>query len=213
MADLVDILSRDGARVIGFDIGFLEPSQSGGLQLLHQLQQQLHTLAIDSEELADFIAAAQERVDNDKRFANAIRNSSAAIILGYFFHMSEQALGHTLGQGDIDKQLAQINPSKYPLVMYQESTLDALPFLQAYAPENNIAILSDAAEAVGYFTLAGDRDGTIRWMPMMIQAGEDIYPPPAGDVRLAFSEQAATRGSGGAQWRGRHRIGATVYTD
>src|SRR6266540_4490106 len=60
LAALVDILSHDGARVIGFDIGFLEPD---------------------------------ENFQNDLALANAIKHSSAAVALGYFFHMSEADLG------------------------------------------------------------------------------------------------------------------------
>src|SRR5213080_3208678 len=36
IAALVDALSRDGARVIGFDIGFLEPDENSQLALIEQ---------------------------------------------------------------------------------------------------------------------------------------------------------------------------------
>ena len=52
LAALVDMLSRDGARVIGFDMAFLEPD---------------------------------ENAQNDLALANAIKQSSAAVVLGYFF--------------------------------------------------------------------------------------------------------------------------------
>ena len=45
-AALVDILSRDGAKVIGFDIGFLEPDENSQLGLLNKLSQKVETLAI-----------------------------------------------------------------------------------------------------------------------------------------------------------------------
>ena len=179
IADLVDILSRDGARVIGFDIGFLEADQSGALTLLNHLQQQLNALAIDTKALADFMTVTRGYVDNDKRLADAIKNASAAIILGYFFHMSDQTLGHELDQRAIDKQLMQIHAAKYPLVMYREAILNTTPFVKAYAPESNLALFSEAAASAGYFTSVNDLDGTIRWMPMIIQAGEDLYPPLA----------------------------------
>lgn len=179
LAKLLEILSREGARVIGFDIGFLEPDSSEGLRFLDQLQQQLNALTIDSMVLSDFIKANREYADNDKRLATAIEASSAAVILGYFFHMDQAELEHQFEQSDIDKQLAQIVDSKYPLVMYAEPDMAVTPFLQAYAPESNIAMLSEVAEASGYFSLGSDMDGIIRWMPMMIQAGQDVYPPLA----------------------------------
>src|SRR5690554_608944 len=74
IARLIDILSRAEAKVIGFDIGFLEP---------------------------DDIA-----VENDSALAGAIRNSSAAIVLGYFFHMHESDLNYHVDPAQIERQLA-----------------------------------------------------------------------------------------------------------
>src|SRR4030042_6365914 len=37
LARLVDILSQDGAKVIGFDIGFLEPDENSQLELISHL--------------------------------------------------------------------------------------------------------------------------------------------------------------------------------
>ncbi len=179
IAKLVEVLSGDGARVIGFDIGFFEPSKSGGLKLLDRLQQQLNALTIDSTGLVDFIKANREHEDNDKRLAKAIESSSASIILGYFFHMNKADLSYQLEQSDIDKQLTQIAASKYPLVMSDAPDAAVQPFLKAYVPESNIAVLNESAQASGYFSLASDWDGVIRWMPMMIQASEDLYPPLA----------------------------------
>src|SRR5919108_6018194 len=46
IAALVDILSRDGARVIGLDIAFTEPDENSQLALIQQLAQQVDALAI-----------------------------------------------------------------------------------------------------------------------------------------------------------------------
>ncbi|MGE0683013.1 MAG: CHASE2 domain-containing protein, partial [Candidatus Binatia bacterium] len=46
MATLVDHLSRDGAKVIGFDVGFLEPDENSQLRILTQLSQTVETLGI-----------------------------------------------------------------------------------------------------------------------------------------------------------------------
>lgn len=55
LAALVDTLSRDGARVIGFDIGFLEPDENSQLGLVNQLAQEVRALDIQNAKLADFI--------------------------------------------------------------------------------------------------------------------------------------------------------------
>ena len=142
-ADLVDVLSHDGARVIGFDVGFLEPD---------------------------------ENPQNDLAFANAIKHSSAAVVLGYFFHMSEADLDYRIEQQEIDQQLKRINASKYPLILYRERTTNFGPFFRAYAPKSNLAMFTEAAASSGYFNLGNDQDDVIRWMPLMIQGGEDLFP-------------------------------------
>ena len=55
IAALVDKLSWDGAKVIGFDVGFLEPDENSQLELLNQLSQTVDTLAIKNARLAKFI--------------------------------------------------------------------------------------------------------------------------------------------------------------
>src|SRR5713101_6044148 len=55
LAALVDMLSRDGARVIGFDIVFSEPDENSQLALIHQFGQKVEALAITDPQLVDFI--------------------------------------------------------------------------------------------------------------------------------------------------------------
>src|SRR5262245_50410432 len=59
IAALVDILSEDGARVIGFDIAFSEPDESSQLALIDQFSRTADALAIRQPELADFIAQSK----------------------------------------------------------------------------------------------------------------------------------------------------------
>jgi adenylate cyclase len=51
LAALVDILSHDGARVIGFDIGFLEPDENSQLRFIQQFGQRVEALAIKHPQL------------------------------------------------------------------------------------------------------------------------------------------------------------------
>ena len=180
LATLVDILSQDGAKVIGFDIGFLEPDENSQLALITQLGQKVDALGITHPQLADFIQESKQHADNDLILAHAIQNSSAAVVLGYFFHMSEADLNYRLEQRNIDQQLQRISASKYPFISYQEPTMDFVPFLRSYAPESNLALLTEVAASSGYFSLRGDQeDGVVRWMPLVVQGGEDFFPPLA----------------------------------
>ncbi len=174
LATLVDILSQDGAKVIGFDIGFLEPDENSQLEFVDQFGQKVDALAIQNPQLADFINERRQHADNDLALANAIKQSSAAVVLGYFFHMSKDDL--ELEQNEINQQLKQISASKYPLVMYEDPDA-VVPFLTAYASESNLDRFAAAAASSGFFTLRSDQDGVVRWMPLIIQGGEDLFPP------------------------------------
>src|SRR5207245_7503338 len=154
----VDLLSRDGARVIGFDIGFLEPDENSQLALITQLSQKVDALAITQPQLTDFIRESKKRADNDLALANAIKNSSAAVVLGYFFHMSEADLNYRIEQKHLDQQLQRISASKYPVISYQEPAMDVVPFLRSYAPESNLALFTEAAASSGYFSLSSDQE-------------------------------------------------------
>jgi adenylate cyclase len=178
-ARLVDRLSHDGARVIGFDIGFLEPDENSQLALLNQFAQHVDALAIHHPQVTAFINERKQLADNDLALANAITRSSAAVVLGYFFHMHAADLNHRLDQHDIEQQFERIQASKYPFIMYQDPTMAVKPFLRAYAPESNLDMLTQAADGAGYFTLQSDRDGMVRWMPLMIQGREELFPPLA----------------------------------
>ena len=115
IAALVDALSRDGAKVIGFDITFPKPDDNARLALIDQLSGKVQSLAIDSPPLAEFIRESRSDADTDQALANALQRSSAAIVLGYFFHTSEASVGYELKQETIDQRLGRIAASKYPV--------------------------------------------------------------------------------------------------
>jgi adenylate cyclase len=176
LAALVDIVSRDGARVIGFDIAFSEPDENSQLALINQFAQTVETLTITNPQLADFIAESKRHADNDLALANAIKHSSATVVLGYFFQMSEANLDYQIAQSTIDEHLRRISASKYPFILYKVHPVGEVPFIKAYAPESNLDMFTEAAAASGYFTTTSDPDGVVRWMPLMIQGGEDLFP-------------------------------------
>ena len=177
LAHLVDILSQDGAKIIGFDIGFLEPDENSYLKFIDQLDHRIDALGIKDMKLVDFIRESKTEADNDTTFANAIKNSTAPVILGYFFHMTEAGLNYRIDQTERDRQLKRIDHSKYPLILYEDQDMEMSPFITAYAPEGNLDIFAMATKSSGYFNMLPDSDGAARWMPLIIQCGEDIFSP------------------------------------
>jgi adenylate cyclase len=179
IAALMDTLSRDGARVIAFDIAFSEPDENSQLALIDQLAERVQTLAIRDPRLTEFIREQRRHADNDLALATAIQKSSAAVVLGYFFHMNESTLEYRLEPAEIERRLARLAASRYPRVAYATPDAGAVPFVRAYAPESNLEVFTAAAASSGYFSLRSDPDGVLRWMPLVIQAGEDLFPPLA----------------------------------
>jgi adenylate cyclase len=181
IAKLIDYLSDDGAKVIGFDIGFLEPDENTNLKLIGQFEQKIEHLQLKDNRIKEFIKESKLRADNDLILANAMRRSRAKIVLGHFFYMSQAALNYEIEQKDIERQLQRINNSKYPMTMYDgEQGMQIDPFIAkyiAYIPEANIDILSQAADSSGYFNMVPDEDGFVRWMPLIFKCGQEIYAP------------------------------------
>ena len=54
-----------------------------------------------------------------------------------------------------------------------------VPFLRAYALQSNLEMFTAATAFSGYLSLLSDQDDVARLMPLMIQGGEDLFPPLA----------------------------------
>jgi adenylate cyclase len=100
-------------------------------------------------------------------------------VLGYFFHESEASLGYRITPGEIARRIQRLGDSKYPFVQYETRDANTAPFIDAYAPEPNLDLLNRAAPSSGYFSLHPDADGMLRWMPLAIRGGDDVFPPLA----------------------------------
>ncbi|MBN1106766.1 MAG: adenylate/guanylate cyclase domain-containing protein [Deltaproteobacteria bacterium] len=189
LAALIDVLSREGAKVIGFDIGFFEPDENTNLRFLSEFDQKFQSLKVTDSKLRDFLLESKRNADNDLNLANTIRAAKSDVVLGYFFHMSQAGLDYQIGEDKIKAQFGRISNSKYPLIIYADKTMMAEPFITAYAPEGNLEILSGAAEGSGYFNMFPDQDGVVRWMPLVIKCGPEIYSPLSIQILWHFLDR------------------------
>lgn len=177
IARLIDSLSDDGAKVIAFDIGFLEPDENNNLSFIQQLETKVASLKLKSKELDSFLDASKVLANNDLILANAIKRSKAKVILGYFFHMSQKALGYKIERETIDNNIAQISGSRYPIIHSYQKEPNIDPYFESYAPEVNLPILNQSADSSGHFNMFPDIDGTVRWIPLIIKCGQvDVFP-------------------------------------
>jgi adenylate cyclase len=176
IAELVNRLSADGAKVIAFDIGFLEPEESAAAHAPEAAARVPGPIDDTPAGQQGATPTGVRRDINDRLLADAISKARPATILGYFFHMSAEGLDYDIGQAEIDRQLALIGDSAYPLILQEDPDTAQWTFITAYAPEANLQILTDAADASGFFTVTSDRDGVVRRVPLMIRCGQDLFP-------------------------------------
>lgn len=177
IAKLIEILSQDGAKVIGFDMIFAEPDQNSTIQLLQRMEEKMRHHRVEHEGLRAFIEETKASADHDLALAQAIRDASAKVVLGYFFHMRQRDLEYELEDRDREDQISRISGSRYPIVFMARQDLGSDAFLQAYVPQANLALLTGATHASGYFNMIPDQDGVLRSMPLAIQCGQDVYSP------------------------------------
>ena len=149
IAALIDTLTEDGAKVIAFDIGFLEPDENSGLQLIDQLNKQIDALQLNSKQLSQFLDAYRVKTDNDQMLADAIKRTSAAIVLGHFFHMAREDLNYEITPAEVQHQLTRISASRYPPVSMTDRKVEPLPIIEAFAPEGNLEIFTQVADSSG----------------------------------------------------------------
>lgn len=177
LAKLIEVLSEEGAKVIGFDVGFFEPDENTNLKFLDQFDQKMQALKVSDDQIREFLLDSKRNADNDLTLSSTMKNSRSSVVLGYFFHMSQAGLNYKVDQKSMEMQLRRISNSKYPLVIYKDKTLVVDPFISAYAPVGNLEVLSESASGTGYFNMFPDQDGVVRWMPLIMRCGEEIFSP------------------------------------
>ncbi|MFC1883556.1 CHASE2 domain-containing protein [Thermodesulfobacteriota bacterium] len=175
IARLIRVLSEDGAKVIGFDVGFLEPDENSTLKYIEALDRRVNDLNIKNEYLGEFIRESKRNADNDSILAEEISSSKTPIVLGYFFHLDQKSLGYRLEKNEIDKRLERLSSSRY--TVWREPGVEISLAPRAYAPEGNLEIFTSATDFSGYFNVFPDKDGVVRWIPLTIQCGKELFPP------------------------------------
>ncbi|MBS3808723.1 MAG: CHASE2 domain-containing protein [Desulfobacterales bacterium] len=173
-AKLVDKLSAAGAKVIAFDIGFLDPDKNDRLQSLETIIQRLKDLGIKDASLSADLAELKRFSDNDQLLAAAIRNAGSKVVLGYFFQMDPEAAEHS-GQQQWREHIEAVESSRYRRVFYASGAAREVPFIKANMPESNIQEIAEAAEYSGHFNMLSDQDGVIRRIPCVLECRNTLY--------------------------------------
>jgi len=181
LAKLINKLSDDGAKVIGFDFWFSEPDENSTLGLINELDGEIKSLNIQDKGIQAFIAKNKLDADNDLTLVNAIKESKAKVVLAYIFYPSKTTMGYEISQEEIDTRVARIKNSVYSNIRYvDKKTKDeqvAFSEIMQYAPVVNLDIFSQAAAGSGYINEDPSDDGIVRYSPLVLKLGEDMFTP------------------------------------
>jgi len=131
----------------------------------------------------------EQAPENDEDLARAIGTAKAKIVLGYFFHMSALELGYTIAPAEIEHRFQGIADAHYPMVLTPPGAEEEPVVFRAYAPQPNLPRLTRAAATSGFFSLRQDGDGIVRWMPLVIQGGNEYYPPISIAALWEYAEE------------------------
>lgn len=187
-ARLVNRLSDAGAKVIGFDVGFHEPESRSVLNTIRQIQKTAVDSKIQNPDFLDYLHQLEQTSDNDKALADAISDSKAKVVLGWFFHNDLSSLNHLDGK-QLKEYENHIQKSRY-LFTKSIASVDAdLSFISEIAPEPNIPVLSDAADYSGFFNFRPDIDGSFRQTWAVRKYNDKLYAPLSLMILSAYLDQ------------------------
>ncbi len=178
-----ELLERQQAAVLGFDVVFSEPDGSSGLRHLQHLAQ---GALRDMPGYGQALQKLAPKLDFDQRFAEVLRGQS--VVLGYYFTSDRD--------GGARGQLPQ------PVVTRQQLMGQALRATAWNGHGSNIPSLAQAAPVAGFFNAMSDVDGVVRSLPLLAQYQGQYYESLALAVfrtLLGLPEVRPSFAAGGTQ--------------
>ena len=157
IATLLNKLRESGASSIGLDMLFAEEDRTSITAVRKELSK-------DFGVNLEFREVPRNLRDNDERLAHALSRGSA--VLGYQFLFEEDShsddyLLHPLRVNRLGNGGGDDGPS---------------PFIRASHVSGNLKMLSQAAQASGFFNVSPDPDGILRRVPLIIEHKGKFYP-------------------------------------
>jgi adenylate cyclase len=185
---LINKLSDAGTRVVAFDIGFLEADDRKVMRAIDTIRSRAMEMPSPDKDFTRFLENMENEADLDQQLANAIKQSSAKIVLGHFFHMTDAGLKH-VSEKEIETHLENTRNGTHKLVRYASAEAQRVPLFEAVMPQSNIPIISRATDYAGYFNMFPDRDGVVRWIPAVIKLDDILYAPLSLMTLSAYLDQ------------------------
>ena len=176
-ARMLDQLSADGAKVVGFDINFMEPDDKSAVQAISQIQSDYAAQVAQGapQSFLQQLEARAKEADTDQQLAEAIERSGN-VVLGYNFEINREDLASIdrAAQEDIDSLLTF---ASYTTLGAKDEAGAAPPPLpeiflgaEGYLVSPPLTRFTEAAEfTIGYFNVFMDADSILRRTPVAMK--------------------------------------------
>jgi adenylate cyclase len=174
MARLLGRIKEAEARVMGLDIIFAERQETAAMTALQNLRRDLTQQDAATPQVLALLAQEEKRADVDRLLARVIGQGTPTVLGFFFVGVGGRALAPQIGQALGPKA---IRASTYNMVRWLDQQGRRLPILGAEGVEVNLPELTDNAAGGGYFNMVPDPDGTVRWLPLAMAYGPDIFAP------------------------------------
>jgi adenylate cyclase len=174
MARLISRIKESQARVVGLDIIFAERQETAAMAALQNLRRGLVRENAAFPPVLSLLAQEEKRADVDRQLAQVIGQGTPTILGFFFVGVTGTALTPRIGQTLGPKA---IRASTYNMVRWLDQDTKRLPVVGAEGVEVNLPEITEHAAGGGFFNMVPDPDGTVRWLPMAMAYGPDIFAP------------------------------------
>jgi adenylate cyclase len=172
MADLTDKISQAGAAVIGFDIFFPEKDRYVPFTTVKEAAKKKDLSDINSKTLIKWL---EEVGNSDRLFAESILRSERAV-LGYFVYSEGDRAGDTAEKLTAE-EMELLDFSQYPIMQRFDDPGNPVPLRRMVSVGLSLPGFVNAANSAGYVSFVPEVDGVVRWVPMVMQLEEFLFPP------------------------------------
>jgi serine/threonine-protein kinase len=192
IARMIDLLAKNGARVIGVDILFSEPEENQGLREIQSLKEIFLSRFLKpgpTKQMGKFLrylTEAEANLDNDSKLISSVKKAGNVILPMYFTTDSPlpppiESLHPYLEKNSLNHITKMKEEDAYPIVEANDVT-EPIP-----------GLVKDSA-GIGHINRSVDVDGATRWEILVIKYGKLYYPSFSLQILMKYLN-AANQGS------------------
>ncbi|ATX80053.1 adenylate cyclase [Mariprofundus aestuarium] len=181
MAALVDKLALMQPKVIGIDYLYQLPEMNKGLQSVRELNLAYQALPQADKAFLGKLQTLEQLNDVDAALIRAVKKAGN-VVLAFAPHVFE-------AMSSVDsKQVSQL-PEYMPWYAFMLTKPGpAYKPVVAQTALTPFEGLAEAAASIGHVYSLYDQDGAIRWEPLYVKIGPDIYPSFGLEIARIFKE-------------------------